>query len=99
MYAFFDYDGEPIYVGQTIEVLRGRVGRHLTGRRLDAVGKFVLDPFEVLELEVWPTFGRYRSQNAEHWQARWSTPSSRSALAGLVGGGPQQEEESRLRTR
>ena len=56
MYAFFDYDGEPIYVGQTIEVLRGRVGRHLTGRRSDAVGKFVLDPFEVLELEVWPTF-------------------------------------------
>lgn len=57
VYAFFDYDGEPIYVGQTIEVLRGRVGRHLTGRRSDAVGKFVLDPFEVLELEVWPTFG------------------------------------------
>lgn len=56
VYAFFDYDGEPIYVGQTIEVLRGRVGRHLTGRRSDAVGKFVLDPFEVLELEVWPTF-------------------------------------------
>lgn len=56
VYASFDYDGEPIYVGQTIEVLRGRVGRHLTGRRSDAVGKFVLDPFEVLELEVWPTF-------------------------------------------
>lgn len=56
VYAFFDYDGEPIYVGQTIEVLRGRVGRHLTGRRSDAVGKFVLDPFEVLELEVWPRF-------------------------------------------
>jgi hypothetical protein len=56
VYAFFDYDGEPIYVGRTIEILRGRVGRHLTGRRSDAVGKFVLDPFEVLELEVWPTF-------------------------------------------
>jgi len=56
VYAFFDYDGEPIYVGQTIEVLRGRVGRHLTGRRSDAVGKFVLDPFEVLDLEVWPIF-------------------------------------------
>jgi hypothetical protein len=57
VYAFFDYDGEPIYVGQTVEVLRGRVGRHLTGRRSDAVAKFVLDPFEVLELEVWPLFG------------------------------------------
>jgi hypothetical protein len=56
VYAFFDYDGEPIYVGQTVEGLRGRVGRHLTGRRSDAVGKFVLDPFEVLEIEVWPLF-------------------------------------------
>jgi hypothetical protein len=56
VYAFFDYDGEPIYVGQTVAALRDRVGRHLTGRRSDAVGKFVLDPFEVLEIEVWPFF-------------------------------------------
>jgi hypothetical protein len=56
VYAFFDYDGEPIYVGQTIERLDGRVGRHLTGRRSDAVAKYVLDPFEVLEIEVWPMF-------------------------------------------
>lgn len=54
VYAFFDYDGEPIYVGQTIEGLSGRVSRHLTGRRSDAVAKFVLDPFEVLDIEVWP---------------------------------------------
>lgn len=54
VYAFFDYDGEPIYVGQTVEGLSARVGRHLTGRRSDAVAKFVLDPFEVLEIEVWP---------------------------------------------
>ena len=44
VYAFFDYDGEPIYVGQTIEVLRGRVGRHLTGRRSDAVDPLELPP-------------------------------------------------------
>ena len=54
VYAFYDYDAEPIYVGKTVEGLSGRVGRHLTGRRSDAVGKFVLDPFEVLEIEVWP---------------------------------------------
>jgi hypothetical protein len=54
VYAFFDYDQEPIYVGQTVETLRGRISRHLTGRRSDAVAKFVLDPFEVLEIEVWP---------------------------------------------
>lgn len=62
VYAFFDFDGEPIYVGQTVESLRGRISRHLTGRRSDAVGKFVLDPFEVLEIEVWPMFGIAKSE-------------------------------------
>jgi hypothetical protein len=56
VYAFYDYEDEPIYVGQTVESLSGRVGRHLTGRRSDAVAKFVLDPFEVLSIEVWPMF-------------------------------------------
>ena len=58
VYLFYDYDGEPIYVGQTVEQLRTRIGRHLTGRRSDAVAKFVLDPFEVLEIEVWPLFAQ-----------------------------------------
>jgi hypothetical protein len=65
VYAFFDYDGEPIYVGQTVEGLSTRVGRHLTGRRSDAVGKFVLDPFEVLEIEVWPLPGAAELPRAE----------------------------------
>lgn len=56
VYAFYDYDGEPIYVGKTVERLSVRIGRHLTGRRSDAVAKFVLDPFEVLEVEAWPMF-------------------------------------------
>lgn len=54
VYAFFDYDGEPIYVGQTNEKLRSRIGRHLTNQRTDAVAMNVLDPFEVAEIEVWP---------------------------------------------
>jgi hypothetical protein len=37
VYAFYDYDGEPIYVGQTFEKLSGRVSRHLTNQRTDAV--------------------------------------------------------------
>lgn len=53
-YAFFDYDGEPIYVGQTNEMLRTRIRRHLTNQRTDAVAMSVLDPFEVFEIEVWP---------------------------------------------
>lgn len=54
VYAFFDYDGEPIYVGQTNEKLRSRISRHLTNQRTDAVAMNVLDPFEVAEIEVWP---------------------------------------------
>src|SRR5207244_4534497 len=54
VYAFYDYDGEPIYVGQTSERLRTRIRRHLTNQRTDAVAMNVLDPFEVAEIEVWP---------------------------------------------
>jgi hypothetical protein len=54
VYAFYDYDGEPIYVGQTREKLSGRVSRHLTNQRTDAVAMSVLDPFEVCDVEVWP---------------------------------------------
>lgn len=54
VYGFFDYDGEPIYVGQTRESLGSRIGRHLTNQRTDAVAMAVLDPFEVLTIKVWP---------------------------------------------
>lgn len=54
VYAFYDYDREPIYVGQTNEMLRVRIRRHLTNRRTDAVAMNVLDPFEVCYIEVWP---------------------------------------------
>ncbi|HMQ57035.1 MAG TPA: GIY-YIG nuclease family protein [Rhizobiaceae bacterium] len=54
VYAFFDYDGEPIYVGQTFEGLSSRVGRHLTNQRTDAVAMSVLDPFEVHSIELFP---------------------------------------------
>jgi hypothetical protein len=54
VYAFFDYDGEPIYVGQTRESLGTRIRRHLTNQRTDAVAMSVLDPFEVHTVAVWP---------------------------------------------
>lgn len=54
VYAFFDYEREPIYVGQTSESIRTRIRRHLTNRRTDAVAMSVLDPMEVYEIKVWP---------------------------------------------
>jgi hypothetical protein len=56
VYAFYDYDREPIYVGQTSEKLRTRIRRHLTNQRTDAVAMNVLDPFEVADIEMWPFF-------------------------------------------
>lgn len=56
VYAFYDYEREPIYVGQTNESLRTRIRRHLTNQRTDAVGMRILDPFEVLDIEMWPLY-------------------------------------------
>jgi hypothetical protein len=54
VYVFYDYFGEPIYVGRTKESLGTRTRRHLTNQRTDAVAMSVLDPVEVAEVELWP---------------------------------------------
>jgi hypothetical protein len=72
-YAFYDYDGEPIYVGQTSERLRVRVRRHLTNHRTDAVAMNVLDPFEVFEIELWPL-----------WEFQDMTPSDAAASLNAI---------------
>jgi GIY-YIG catalytic domain len=65
VYIFYDYDGEPIYVGQTKEKVSGRIGRHLTNQRTDAVAMSVLDPFEVYEIEVYP-LPEYQDIHSKH---------------------------------
>lgn len=69
VYAFFDYDGEPIYVGQTNERIRTRIGRHLTNQRTDAVAMSVLDPFEVFEVQVWPV-SQFQGRGTKDPEAR-----------------------------
>ncbi len=65
VYLFYDYDGEPIYVGRTEEKLRGRIRRHLMNQRTDAVAMSVLDPFEVAEIEMWPFWELESARKAE----------------------------------
>ena len=65
VYLFYDYDGEPIYVGQTQERLRTRIRRHLTNQRTDAVAMRVLDPFEVAEIEMWPFWSLTKEDAAD----------------------------------
>ena len=68
VYAFRDYEGEPIYVGKTREQLGGRIRRHLTNRRSDAAAMHVLDPFEVAEICMWP-FWDLAGKPTEHIDA------------------------------
>lgn len=56
VYAFYDFEEEPIYVGQTNERLSVRIRRHLSNQRTDAVGMRVLDPYEIRIVEMWPLF-------------------------------------------
>ncbi|WP_080493137.1 GIY-YIG nuclease family protein [Burkholderia ubonensis] len=65
VYAFYDYDDEPIYVGQTRESLSQRISRHLTNQRSDAVAMNVLDPFEVRKVVVYPLL-QYQDVTAKH---------------------------------
>ncbi len=65
VYVFYDYDGEPIYVGQTNERLRARIRRHITNQRTDAVAMNVLDPFEVADIEVYPFYDLERAGPGE----------------------------------
>ncbi|WP_200936807.1 GIY-YIG nuclease family protein [Leifsonia sp. Root112D2] len=69
VYAFYDYDGEPIYVGQTNEQLRVRLGRHLTNQRTDAAAMRILDLFEVAAVEIWPLW-EYESINLRDKKAQ-----------------------------
>jgi hypothetical protein len=69
VYAFSDYDGEPIYVGQTAESLGTRIRRHLTNQRSDAAAMNVLDPFEVFNIEVWP-LPQYEGRKTKDPEAR-----------------------------
>ncbi len=71
VYAFVDYDDEPIYVGQTRESLSGRVGRHLTNQRTDAVAMSVLDPYEVKRVKVWPLV-QYQTLKKSSDPAGWA---------------------------
>jgi hypothetical protein len=86
VYAFFDYDGEPIYVGQTNERLRTRIRRHLTNQRTDAVAMSVLDPFEVFEIEVWPLPQFQESNRADLLARQYLDALERLITEGAVAG-------------
>jgi hypothetical protein len=81
IYAFFDYDEEPIYVGQTSSSFGDRISRHLTGQRSDAVAKFILDPFEVAYVSMWSLPKIAEATNPNKPDERATTAQKRRMLA------------------
>lgn len=65
VYAFYDFDGIPMYVGRTREGIGSRFGRHLTNQRTDAVAMGALEPMEVAEVEVWPLWDNVAGTHKE----------------------------------
>lgn len=55
VYALVDLDGDPLYVGQSVDGIRSRVRRHLTSARSDIIANRQIDPWEVAEVWAWPT--------------------------------------------
>jgi hypothetical protein len=56
VYCLLDFDGHPLYVGQSTgadERLGERVGRHVLGQRSDAAGR-CFPPYEVHSIQIYP---------------------------------------------
>lgn len=54
VYALCDLDGQPIYVGQSIDGIRTRVRRHLTSARSDVIANRQIDVWEIAFVWAWP---------------------------------------------
>ncbi|WP_179379432.1 GIY-YIG nuclease family protein [Jannaschia marina] len=58
VYALCDLDGQPIYVGQSVDGIRSRVRRHLTSARSDVIANRQIDVWEVAFVRAWEVEGR-----------------------------------------
>ena len=54
VYALCDLDGQPIYVGQSVDGIRSRVRRHLTSARSDVIANRQVDVWEIAYVMAWP---------------------------------------------
>ena len=54
VYALCDLDGQPIYVGQSVDGMRNRVRRHLTSARSDVIANRQIDVWEIAFVWAWP---------------------------------------------
>ena len=53
-YILADLDGVPIYVGQSTDGIKSRVGRHLTSARSDIIANRQIDVWEIAYVWAYP---------------------------------------------
>lgn len=66
VYALCDLDGQPIYVGQSVDGIRTRVRRHLTSARSDVIANRQIDVWEIAFVWAWPVADRTMIGALEH---------------------------------
>ncbi|MEW6451191.1 MAG: GIY-YIG nuclease family protein [Pseudomonadota bacterium] len=54
VYVLCDLDEVPIYVGQSVKGIRGRVSRHLTSARSDVIANRQIDVWEIAYVKAFP---------------------------------------------
>ncbi|MCX7559986.1 GIY-YIG nuclease family protein [Sulfitobacter sp. F26204] len=98
VYALCDLDGQPIYVGQSVDGIRNRVRRHLTSARSDVIANRQIDVWEIAFVWAWPVTDLTEVQPLEdavfqHYDAEQPLMNGRSlTCAAEVAFWPERQE-------
>ena len=89
VYALCDLDGQPIYVGQSVDGIRNRVRRHLTSARSDVIANRQIDVWEIAFVWAWPVGAVEDVQPLEeavfaHFDAQQPLMNGKSLAAGML---------------
>lgn len=89
VYALCDLDGQPIYVGQSVDGIRTRVRRHLTSARSDVIANRQIDVWEIAYVWAWPVADQTEVQPLEdsvfnHFDAQQPLMNGKSLAPNLL---------------
>ncbi len=89
VYALCDLDGQPIYVGQSVDGIRTRVRRHLTSARSDVIANRQIDVWEIAFVWAWPVqddadVGPLEDSVFNHFDAEVPLMNGRSLVPSLL---------------
>lgn len=87
VYALCDLDGNPIYVGQSVDGIRTRVRRHLTSARSDVIANRQIDVWEIAYVWAWPVATKQQVEPLEraifaHYDARLRLMNGKAMVQG-----------------